>query len=164
MTFVVRALTAETFAHLTALTPEELAARGVETHVADASPGYPCRVSLRDAEPGERLYLVNHTHHDVHGPYRASHAVFVRAGAETASPAPNDIPDMLRRRHLAVRGFDRAGAMVDATLTDGADARAVFERMLARADVAVLHVHNAARGCYLASVHRLDHATPQRTA
>jgi hypothetical protein len=37
---------------------------------------------------------------------------------------------------------------------DGADAAPLFERYLARADVAYLHVHFARRGCFACRVDR----------
>ena len=42
--------------------------------------GFPDRIELRDAEPGERLILVNYVHQPADTPYRASHAVFVLEG------------------------------------------------------------------------------------
>ena len=51
--FRLTALPREIFASLFSLTDADLAARGVRRLIADAQPGYPCRVSLADAAPGE---------------------------------------------------------------------------------------------------------------
>jgi hypothetical protein len=52
MSFVIRALPSTPFAPLFDLPADELVARGGLRRVATTSPGFPCRVSLRDAEPG----------------------------------------------------------------------------------------------------------------
>lgn len=57
-------------------------------------------------------------------------------------------------RLLSVRAYDREGMMVDADIAEGRQAETLFSRMLAQADVAYLHVHNAKRGCYAARVER----------
>ena len=54
MSFRITGLRAEQFNHLFALSDEELAAQGVVRRIADERrPGYPCRVSLTDSEPGD---------------------------------------------------------------------------------------------------------------
>jgi hypothetical protein len=71
MSFRIRGLPSEQFAHLFDLSDEELASRGAIRRVADnRTPGYPCRVSLTDSREGDELLLVNYEHHDVHSPYR----------------------------------------------------------------------------------------------
>ena len=51
--FVFRALSDTDFAALFELDDNQLAARGIERVRADAKPGFPCRVSLCDAEIGD---------------------------------------------------------------------------------------------------------------
>ena len=78
MSFKISALPLEPFAPLFDLDAAQLGARGAKRYIADRRPGYPCRVSLADAEPGERVILVPFTHHDAHSPYRASGPIFIR--------------------------------------------------------------------------------------
>jgi hypothetical protein len=59
MGFRITGLAADQFAGLFSLTDEELAARGAVRRIADAKPGYPCRVSLTDAEPGQEVILTH---------------------------------------------------------------------------------------------------------
>lgn len=47
------------FRHLYGLPEDALAAQGVKRYIADAKPGFPDRVEIRDAEPGESLLLLN---------------------------------------------------------------------------------------------------------
>ena len=58
MSFQITGLPASLFTPLFALGDDQLAARGVVRMVADKQPGFPCRVSLEDAEPGETLLLL----------------------------------------------------------------------------------------------------------
>src|SRR5690348_11586725 len=103
MGFRVSGLGREEFAPLFELSEAQLAAQGIVRRVADRRPGFPCRVSLQDAEPGETLLLLNYEHLPVTSPYRARHAIYVRENAQTATPAVNEIPEVLRTRLLSLR-------------------------------------------------------------
>jgi len=61
-----------------------LAERGACRVVADATPGFPDRITLRDAEPGKTLLLLNYTHLRAANPCHASHAIFVLEDAGAA--------------------------------------------------------------------------------
>ena len=154
MTFRVTGLPAEDFAHLFALSDEELAARGAVRRRADArTPGYPCRVSLTDSRPGDELLLVNYEHHPVSSPYGMRFAVYVRKGEETYD-AIDEVPEQLRIRTLAVRAFDADAMMVGWELIDGHQLEAAVERLFADPRADYLHVHYAAPGCYAARIGR----------
>jgi len=154
MRFRVQPLKPVSFRHLFGLQDIELATHRAMACVADAKPGFPCRVELRDAEPGERLILLNYQHQGAANPYRAAHAIFVIDGAIEARPEVNEIPAMLASRHLSVRAFDRQDMLVDAAVVDGHAAAACFQTLLADPANSYLQVHTAARGCYLAQVER----------
>ncbi len=153
MTFRILGLPAQPFTALFAMSDAELAARGAVRRVADARPGYPCRVSLTDAAPGEAVVLVHHEHHAVASPYRASHAIYVRAG-ETTFDAVDQVPEMLRSRLLSVRGFDAGGMMTGADVVEGAALEAAIAALFRDPRAAYLHVHFAKPGCYAARVER----------
>ena len=153
--FRLVALDKETFTPLFALTDEALAARGACRVVADAQPGYPCRVSLADAAPGERLLLLPFTHQPADGPYRASGPIFVREAAAQAAPAAGEVPETVRRRLLSVRAYDAVGLMVGAEICEGSRLEAQVERFFARGEVAYLHLHNARPGCFACRVERV---------
>lgn len=155
MPFQIRALPAEPFAPLFAMSDDELRERGAVRQTVDRTPGFPCRVSLADAEPGEVVVLVHYEHQPARTPYRAGHAIYVREGAAEARPAPGEVPEVLRRRLLSVRAFDAAGMMVGADVVDGRALELVVERLFADARVSYLHLHNAKPGCYAARVDRL---------
>ena len=153
MRFRYTGLDAGPFRDLFALSDTELVARGIRRVIADARPGFPCRVSLEDAEPGETLLLLPFEHQPTTSPYRASGPIFVREKAATAYDG-TALPPVFVPRLLSVRAYDHDGMMVDADITEGAQAETLFIRMLARAEVSYLHVHNAERGCYAARVER----------
>jgi len=155
MSFCIRGLPSEQFAHLFDLSDEELASRGAIRRVADdRTPGYPCRVSLTDSREGDELLLVNYEHHDVQSPYRMRFAIYVRKGEESYH-AINEVPEQLRIRTLAVRAFDNLGMMIGWELVDGKDLESAIERLLANPQSAYLHIHYAAPGCYAARVERV---------
>ena len=75
MTFQIHALPADDFASLFELSEDELASRNAQRMTAKSQPGYPCRVSMKDADIGETVILVNHQHQPASSPYQSSHAV-----------------------------------------------------------------------------------------
>ena len=154
MTYRIRGLDPAPFRHLFGLSEEALAAHGVRRCVADAKPGYPDRVELRDAAPGETLLLLNHVHQPADTPYRASHAIFVREGAARAADLVDTIPEVMRLRPISLRAFDAGGEMVDADLVDGRDLEPLVARLLDNPGVDYLHAHYAKRGCYAARIER----------
>ena len=116
--------------------------------------GYPCRVSLIDAEPGETVLLVSFTHHDVTSSYRASGPIFVRANAQTAKPAINEIPEMLRFRLLSIRAYDEEAMMVGSDVVNGSELEEHISRFFADPRIKYLHLHNARPGCFNCRVER----------
>ena len=154
MSFQVSGLSVAPFAQFFGLPDAELAKHQIVRHTADQSPGFPCRVSLRDAEVGETLLLLNYEHLAVATPYRSRHAIYVREFAEETRVAVNEVPDVLRRRLLSLRAFDKNGMLLDADVVDGHEVEPLIERMLADAKVDYIHVHNAKPGCFAARVDR----------
>ena len=117
-------------------------------------PGFPDRIELRDLEPGETALLLNFVHQPADTPYRASHAIFVREGAEERFEVVDSIPEVIRLRQISLRAFDEQGEMVDADLVDGREIEPLIDRLLAAPEIAYLHAHYAKRGCYAARIER----------
>ena len=153
MSFRITGLSPETFQHLFALSDAELAARGAVRRISDRKPGFPCRISLTDAEPGQEVILTHFEHHAVASPFRASHAIYVRPG-EQCYDAVDQVPEQLRLRVLSVRAFDRAGMLVDSDIVDGHALEPVIARLLGDSRADYLHVHYAKPGCYAARIDR----------
>lgn len=154
MDFRISGLPAEQFTPLFQLTDEELRARGAVRRIADERTIAPCRVSLTDARPGDELLLINYEHLPVDSPYRMRFAIYVRKG-EVVYDKLNEIPDQLRIRTLAVRGYDDEGMMTGSELIDGRELESAIQRLFENPEAAYLHVHYAAPGCYAARVDRV---------
>jgi len=152
MNFRIRGLDARQFDHLFALTDAQLAAHNAVRRIADGP--RPCRISLTDAKPGDELILVNYEHHTVASPYRMRFAIYIRRGEETFD-AIGEVPEQLRSRTLAVRGFDGSGIMTGWEIVEGAELEAAIERQFANVEAEYLHIHFAAPGCYAARVDRV---------
>lgn len=154
MSFLIHALPFDAFADLSSLDDDDLRRRGVRRVVADSNPGYPCRVSLRDADIGERLWLLPYRHLDVETPYRAAGPIFVREAARQAHPAAGEVPALLRSRLLSLRAYDADGMMVAADAVEGRGLESAIAALFANTGVAHLHVHYAKPGCYACRVVR----------
>jgi len=152
MTYRIDGLAPEPFAGLFDLSDEALARRNARRAVADG-PGFPCRISLEEAEVGEALILINHISNDVETPFRASHAIYVRAGVERGAYV-DSVPPLFDTRTLGLRGFDSAGMLRGALLALPGEADAKIRALLERPEIASIHAHNAALGCFLARVDR----------
>jgi hypothetical protein len=153
MAYRIEGLEPEAFESLFSMTDGELAARHAVRVTADSSGGYPCRVSLEDAAPGEELVLLNHVSNDVPTPFRTVYAIFVRKGAKAASYA-DEAPDYLDRRTLSLRGFDAAGMLKEGVLAMPGEADARIRALFGRDEIATIHAHSAAYGCFLARIER----------
>ncbi len=115
---------------------------------ADATPGYPCRVSLAEAEVGEELILLNYGHLPALSPYRSAHAIYVRKAAEQARPLPGEVPEVMSRRLLSVRAFGADDMMRSADVVEGTMLARLLEAFFADPAVVHVHIHNARQGCY----------------
>src|ERR1700677_1729651 len=144
------------FAPLFALSEAELSRIDARRVVADSKPGFPCRVSLEDAEVGEELLLLPFEHQPAASPYRSSGPIFVRKAALQAAVEPGVIQDYVRTRLMSVRVYDAAHQMIDAAVCPGSETARVIDSMLSRGEAAYIHLHNAGRGCFSCAVRRLD--------
>jgi hypothetical protein len=154
MSFQITGLPLSQFAPLFSMTDQELASRDAIRVVSDGKSGYPCRVSLRDAEQGESLILVNYEHLPVASPYRSRHAIYVRQSATDAALDVNEVPALFRGRLLSLRAFDSKGMMTDAEVVPGTAIERAIEQMFSSSTTEYVHVHYAKPGCFAARVDR----------
>jgi hypothetical protein len=152
MNFRITGLNAAPFRQYFGMSEPELATHGVRRYTALTKPGFPDRIELRDAEPGETVLLLNYTHQPAATPYRASHAIYVLEGAGEPYDRVNEIPDALRVRTLSLRAFDQDHMMIDAAIVEGSALEAEIENLLRDERAAYLHAHYAKRGCYAARI------------
>lgn len=148
----IEGLEREPFEALFAMSDVELAERRALRTVADG-PGYPCRISLEEAEIGEPLVLINHLSNDAETPFRASHAIYVRRDAERGR-FTDAVPPVFATRTLGLRGFDSEGMLRGALLALPGEADAKIRELFERPEIAEIHAHTAALGCFLAKIER----------
>jgi len=154
MSFQIRGLDPAPFQSLFDLDEAALLAAGARRVRADEPDAYPCRVSLRRAQIGEELLLLNHVHQpDPASPYRASGPIFV-GRSKTAGSYRDELPPILQDRLLSLRAYDREALIVDAEVGEGDQALRLVERFLADPRVAHVDAHFARRGCFAARIER----------
>ena len=153
MAYRIEGLAPDKFASLFRMTDAELAERNAVRVTADSDFGFPCRVSLADAAPGEELVLLNHVSNDVPTPFRTTYAIYVR---QRAAPAAyeDEAPAYLDRRTLSLRGFGADGMLKQGLLAGPGEADAQIRALLQRPEIATIHAHSAAYGCFLARIER----------
>jgi hypothetical protein len=143
-----------TFTEYLRKSDEELLALGARRYVVDANPGFPDRIEMRDLQIGETAILLNYVHMDKPSPYRASHAIYIREGAQQAYDRVNEIPEVMSSRLLSARSFTTDGMMLDADVLPGTELRDWILKSFADPAVDFIDVHNAKRGCFSGRVLR----------
>jgi hypothetical protein len=137
------------------LNETQLAEKGIRKMIVDEFPGFPCRVSLADAEIGEEVILLHFEHHNVNSPYKTGGPIFVRKTAQTLKPEINEIPKMFNHRLLSIRGFNKHATMIFADVTQGDNLKEKLNNILNNKEIDYLHIHNAKPGCYNCLVTRV---------
>lgn len=154
MSFRITGLGDEPFRAFFGLSDQELGLLGIRRYIVDKKPGYPDRIEMKDAEPGDRVLLLNHVCQPAKTPYRASHAIYVREGATQTYDAIDQIPDSMRIRLLSLRAYAEDGMMIDADVAEGVAIEPIITRMFENPAVSYIHAHNAKRGCYAGRIDR----------
>ena len=85
--FRIRGIDPAAVAAAFALDADGLAAIGAVRVIAEAGGGYPCRITLEEAEAGEELLLMNYEHQPASSPYGSRGPIYVRRrGLDRAGP------------------------------------------------------------------------------
>lgn len=156
MTYRICGLDPAPFAPLFKSDEDDLAAFNARREVAGADRGFPCRVTLVDARKGENLILVHHTSHDVSTPYRSAYAIYVREAAMRPACYVDETPPVFEGRPLALRCFDAEGMLREARLAAPGDADGAIRSVFENPEIAYIHAHNAAHGCFAARIDRTE--------
>lgn len=154
MTYKIQGLGRDAYAALIGLDDDGLVCRQARRVTADSKPGFPCRVTLEDAEPGETLILFNHLSHDVPTPFRNAYAVYVRETATEPACFVDEPPPVFTGRAVGLRGFDAEGMLRGALLALPGEADSKIRELFDRPEIETIHAHNAAAGCFAAKIVR----------
>lgn len=141
------------FASLFRLSRDELEMKGIRRMTADEKPGYPCRVTLEDAQSGESVLLLPFEHQPAHSPYRASGPIFVRETALSRYDG-TELPRFFAGRLLSARAYSADGMMLDADVSEASEIADLLAMQFSAEETAYVHVHFARRGCFACRVER----------
>ncbi|MCA5012373.1 MULTISPECIES: DUF1203 domain-containing protein [unclassified Enterococcus] len=154
--FLISGLKRKDFLALDSLTAEELEEQHIKKQIVDRSPGFPCRITLREGTVGETIYLLNYQHLKKQSPYDAAGPIFVIAGTDEAALEINEIPAIIYNRFTSLRCYDSSGMMIEAYLYQPKTLTAKdICHILTNKNISFIHVHYAARGCYSARIDRV---------
>jgi len=152
--FQIKAIEYNEVQHWFSLTKDELSRRNARRILVDEKPGYPCRVSLKDANIGETIIAFPYNHHDVKSPYNTTGPIFIRSNVQTAKLKVNEIPEILQNRFLSIRVYDSLHMMIDASTTQGKNLKTTILKLFQNKSAHYMHIHNANPGCYNCSAER----------
>jgi hypothetical protein len=144
------------FNQLFNLSDEVLEEMSILKMIVDEKPGYPCRVTLEDAEIGEEVLLLSFEYHETQSPYKASGPIFIRKNSEKVSLKENEIPEMLFQRQQTLRMYDNNGIMIDAKSPKSINIRKEIELGFSNINVSYIQIHNTNPGCYNCQVNRVE--------
>ena len=124
--------------------------------VVDAAIGYPCRVTLAWASPGDRIMLFRHRPFGAVSPYAEEGPVFARLGAQPAALKAGEIPAYLGViPHIAVRGYDLTVSIAHAEIVAGSACADAVARAFDNDAVRFVHVRAGAHGCFQFRIDRV---------
>jgi hypothetical protein len=130
------------------LSDEQLNQLSAQRCLAKEKPGYPCRISLENADLGEELLLIPYLHQPAASPYRASGPIFVRRGVQQRRLPIGEVTNYITNRLMSLRAYNSEHMIVAASVCEGTLAGSEITEYFRRADVAYIQLHNAKRGCF----------------
>lgn len=146
--FQLSGLHHEAFEPMFALSDAQLLSLGAVRRFAAEASGFPCRVSLQDADVGDELLLLPFQHQSAASPYRASGRIFVRRGARQRTLPTGVVPPYVSKRLISLRAYDIDDMMIDASVGEGPSVAVQLDQLFCNRDVAYVHLNNAKRGCF----------------
>lgn len=144
------------FNQLFNLSDEELAEMSIIKMIVDAKPGYPCRITLEDAEIGEEVLLLPFEYHKTTSPYNASGPIFIRKNAIKVELAIDEIPEMLFKRQQTLRVYDKKGMMIDVKSPKSEEIGIDIKTIFSNNSSSYIQIHSTNPGCYNCQVNRIN--------
>ncbi|MGS0747156.1 DUF1203 domain-containing protein [Halpernia sp. GG3] len=155
--FRIKALNNLDFLYLNKLSDDELTEKNMVIMKVNKFPGFPCRVTLEDAEIGEEVYLLNYNFLNVDSPYKTNGPIFIRKNKKTVHYSINEIPKMLNHRLLSLRVYDKKNMMIytENEILEGKFLQKKLHQILENRSVDYIQIHNAKPGCFNCTVERV---------
>ena len=128
--------------------------QAVEEHVADG--GEPLRDVMRRAVPGERILLGSYCPFERNGPYKEYGPIFILAadGGGVPPVLPTADTGDYFPKPFVLRAYSADERIVDALITEPADAEANIAKLFACGGTAFILARFAAYGCYACRIER----------
>ena len=130
--------------------------RKPETRKSDG-PGFPCRHCLTDIAAGDDVLVLAHRPFSALQPYAETGPIFLHATPCARHPDVDRTPDMfLSRPQMIVRGYSADERIVYGTgaVVPSERIAATAAAILARPDIAFVHLRSASNNCFQCRVER----------
>lgn len=124
---------------------------------ASAGEGYPCRHCLREIGAGNPFLILAHRPFPAPQPYAEVGPIFLCARACERHAESDEVPAMfLAWERLLLRGYGKDDRIVYGTgkVVATAELGDYARQLLARPDIAYVHVRSASNNCYQARIER----------
>jgi hypothetical protein len=154
VTYRVLPFPPEVASHARATRSDSFGHAGLRPIRVDESPGYPCRVCLREAAVGDEVFLIAHRASPVEHPHSVVGPVYVHAHACVPWAAAGSLPPIVSTRSMALRAYDAAGDLVACDLAEGPQLDAAIARLFEDSRAAAVHLHFARAGCFACRLER----------
>lgn len=125
-----------------------------QTIIADTPQKYSCRLTLVDAPVGEKLWLTSFVPQHSGSPYDSKEPIFIRQNARPALLSADELPVFVNGRILAIRGYNPKGEILEARLASAPDLKATIYSLFMQPQIAYIHLHFAAYGCFACLIER----------
>jgi hypothetical protein len=126
-----------------------------ERHVSDGA-GVPCRHCLKNVAAGEEYLILAYRPFPALQPYAETGPIFLHASECQRAPEGEELPEMLTSADYIVRGYGADDRIVYGTgaVVPTAEVRERAEALLARPDIAYVHMRSARNNCYQCRIDR----------
>ncbi len=131
--------------------------RQPETKTSDG-PGHPCRHCLRNIDAGEELLVLAYRPFPDLQPYAETGPIFLHKQPCRRYAAEEIMPPMLSSTDYIVRGYGHDDRIVygSGAVTPTGKIASRAEELLARDDIAYVHVRSARNNCYQCRIDKVD--------
>ncbi len=131
--------------------------RPPETKTSDG-PGHPCRHCLKNIDAGEELLVLAYRPFPDLQPYAETGPIFLHKQPCRRYAAEEIMPPMLSSTDYIVRGYGHDDRIVygSGAVTPTGKIASRAEELLARDDIAYVHVRSARNNCYQCRIDKVD--------